>query len=441
MIRSAFIAVGLGTLVASASTAPTGDSWPQWRGVGGSGVSSQTNALLEWNTETGVLWRTPLPGRGHSSPVIVNGRVLLTTDLEGEVVPGARAVAHFIEGEPFKHPDSTGADRKHELRVLCLDAETGKLLWNQVAYVGTVFDDRHRKGSYAAPTIAAEPDRLFAFFGGEGLYCYDFQGSLLWSNRMGGIAQLGMGPGASPVLAKQAVIVQCDQNEGTNSFIAGFDKQTGKELWRTARRVSASWATPVVVRAQGREQVVAAGTETIIAYDTATGAELWRHEGLENNAVPSPVAGEGVVYLVAGYPKKRTLAIRLGPQGDLTGTTNVLWKYDRGSGYVPSPLLLAADFYLMTDGGALTCLDALTGEVRYDSERLPSPAKFTASPVAVDGHLLLTSEEGDTFIVKAGAKHQVIRKNPVGEKVYASLALAAGRIFIRGETNLFCIGR
>src|SRR6185436_3946376 len=224
----------------------------------------------------------------------------------------------------------------------------------------TMFDDHHRKANYAAPTIAAEGDRIFASFGGEGLFCYDFKGSLVWSNRFGGLAQLGMGAGASPVLAGNAVILQCDQDEGTNSFIAAFDKKTGKEVWRTPRKVIGSWASTVVATVTGREQIVASGSETIISYDEATGKELWRHDGLENNAVPSPVVGNDAVYLSAGYPKKQTYAIHLGGTGDLTGSTNLLWKYDRGTGYVPSALLLGSDFYLMTDGGALTCLDART---------------------------------------------------------------------------------
>jgi outer membrane protein assembly factor BamB len=187
--------------------------------------------------------------------------------------------------------------------------------------------------------------------------------------------------------------------------------------------------------------VIASGLEKIVAYDTTSGEEVWSHEGLENNAVPSPVASDKVAYLVSGYPKKRVLAIALGAKGDLTGTTNVIWKYDRGAGYVPSPLLLGNDFYLMTDSGMLSCLDAKTGEVHYDAERLPEAAKFTASPLGVAGHILLTSETGDTFVLRAGTKHEFIRKNPIGEKVYASLAVADGHLFIRGETNLFCIGQ
>ena len=434
----AAIGLGLGQLGVQSGFARS--DWPQWRG-NGLGVAIDTKVTLDWSATNGVLWRTPLPGRGHSSPVILKGRIYLTTDIEGDTIPGVTPVKHILEGEDFKHPEAFGANLRHELRVLCLDATSGKLLWNQLAYAGPAFDDRHRKGSYAAPTVAAEGDRVFAFFGSEGLYCFDTKGSVAWSNSVGGLATLGMGAGASPVLGTKTVIVQCDQDNGENSFIAGFDKQTGKQLWNVARKVSVSWATPLVVKAGGREQVIASGLEKIVAYDTTTGVEVWSHEGLENNAVPSPVANDQMAYLVSGYPKKRVLAIALGAQGDLTGTTNVVWKYDKGAGYVPSPLLLGGDIYLMTDSGLLSCLDAKTGEVRYDAERLPDPAKFTASPLAVAGHLLLTSESGDTFVLRAGPKHEFIRKNPIGEKVYASLAVADGRLFIRGETNLFCIGR
>jgi outer membrane protein assembly factor BamB len=413
--------------------------WPQWRG-NGLGASPESRVPLDWSAEKNVLWRTALPGRGHSSPVIRGGKVFLTADIEGAEVPGASAVKHVLDGQDFKHPDAMGANLLHELYVMCLDAKSGRMLWKKLAYAGPTFDDRHRKGSFASPTIATDIDRVFAYFGSEGIFCYDFNGSLVWSNSPGKIATLGMGPSTSPVLGSKTVIVQCDQDEGENSFIAGFDKKTGILLWKTKRNVSVSWSTPMVVSAGGHEQVIASGMQQIAAYDTATGEELWKHDGLQNNSVPSVVADEKVAYLAAGYPKKKTLAIRLGARGDLTGTTNLLWQYDRGSGYVPSPLLMEGRLYLMTDAGHLSCLDATTGAVQYDAERLPEPAKFTASPLGVAGHVLMTSESGDTFVVKAGAKHEFVRKNSIGEKVFASLAVADGRLFIRGETNLYCIG-
>jgi len=200
-------AIGLGLGLCSPRPSFAMRDWPQWRGDG-RGVSGETKVLLDWSATNGVLWRTPLPGRGHSSPVILNGRIYLTTDIEGDTIPDVKPVKHILEGEDFKHPDAFGANLRHELRVLCLDAKSGKLLWNQLAYAGPAFDDRHRKGSYAAPTVAAEADRVFVFFGSEGLYCFDNKGSLMWSNNVGGLATLGMGAGASPVLGSKTVIVQ-----------------------------------------------------------------------------------------------------------------------------------------------------------------------------------------------------------------------------------------
>ena len=201
-----------------------------------------------------------------------------------------------------------------------------------------------------------------------------------------------------------------------------------------------SWSTPLLVKTAKRAELITSGTESIISYDPATGKELWRHKGVESNAIPSPVANSEMVFLVAGFPAKIAMAIKLGGAGDLSGTQNVPWKYEKGTAYVPSPILYGPYLYLTTDRGIVTCIDALTGEVKYEGGRIPIPATFTASPVAFDGKILLTSEDGDTFIVKAGPKHQVLATNSLGEPVYASPAIADGRIFIRGERNLYCIG-
>jgi len=186
--------------------------------------------------------------------------------------------------------------------------------------------------------------------------------------------------------------------------------------------------------------LITSGTESVIAYDPATGAELWRHKGVESNAIPSPVANSDMAFLVAGFPAKIAMAIRLGQNGDLTGTPNEAWTYAKGTAYVPSPILYGDYLYLTTDRGILTCIDAKTGEVKYEGGRIPIPATFTASPVAFEGKILMTSEDGDTFMVKAGPKHEILGTNSVGEPVYASPAIADGRIFIRGEKNLYCIG-
>lgn len=413
-------------------------NWPQWRGPDGLGISTEKNLPTEWSINKNIKWKTPIVGRGHSSPIVWGNRVFLTTAVEGDVVPGAKAVTHSIDGKEFRHPDSVGADRKHLFKVIALDRTTGKIVWEQTAFEGTPYDDRHRKSSYAASTPLTDGKHVYAFFGTEGLYAYDMKGKLAWKADLGKLGTVGMGAGTSPILYENLVIMQCDEENGQASFIVGLDKKTGKQVWKTPRKVQVSWSTPLLVRTSKRAELITVGTESIISYDPATGKELWTHKGVESNAIPSPVANSENVFIVAGFPKKIAMAIPLGGSGDLGD--QVTWKYEKGTAYVPSPILYGDHLYLTTDRGILTCLDAKSGAVKYEGGRVPIPATFTASPVAFGGNILLTSEDGDTFMVKAGAKHEILGSNSVGEPVYASPAIADGLIFIRGEKNLYCIG-
>ncbi len=440
VFRSAILlAVGfVSIMVLNSTSASTGANWPQWRGPDGLGISSEKNLPSQWSATKNIKWKTPIPGRAHSSPIVWGNKVLLTTAVEGPVVPGAKAVKHMAGDKEFLHPDSIGADRKHAFKVICVDKETGKILWEQTAFEGTPYDNRHRKSSYAASTPVTDGKHVYAFFGTEGLYAYDMKGKLTWKADLGKLGTVGMGTGTSPILHDNLLIMQCDEENGAASFIVALDKKTGKEVWKAARKVQVSWATPLLVRTAKRAELVTVGSETIVAYDPATGKELWRHKGVESNAIPSPVANSATVFIVAGSPTKIAMAIPLGGSGDLTDS--VTWKYSKGTAYVPSPILYGDHLYLTTDRGILTCLDAKTGEVKYEGGRVPIPATFTASPVAFGGRILLTSEDGDTFMVKAGAKHEVVGSNSVGEPVFASPAIAEGNILIRGEKNLYCIG-
>jgi outer membrane protein assembly factor BamB len=436
VIVKACVAVVVLIAVSGAATAA---NWPQWRGANGSGISNEKNLPAEWTPTKNIKWKTPIAGRGHSSPIVWGNKIFLTTAIEGEVIPGAKAVKHTSEGREFLHPDSVGADHKHTFKVIALDRNTGKILWETVAWEGTPYDNRHRKSSYAASTPATDGKLVYAFFGTEGLYAYDYNGKLAWKAQLGNLGTVGMGTGTSPILYENLVIVQCDEENGESSFIVALDKKTGKEVWRTPRKVQVSWSTPLLVRAATRAELITSGTELVISYDPATGKELWRHKGVESNAIPSPVANNDMVFIVAGFPAKIAMAIKLGGNGDLTGTPNVPWTYAKGTAYVPSPILYGDYLYLTTDRGILTCIDAKTGEVKYEGGRIPIPATFTASPVAFEGKILMTSEDGDTFIVRAGPKHEIIGTNSIGEAVYASPAVADGRVFIRGEKNLYCI--
>ncbi len=414
--------------------------WPQWRGRDGQGISNEKNLPWEWGPEKNVIWKVPVEGQGHSSPVVWGDRIFLTRDVEGPVVPGAKAPIHMENGQEFLHPDSRGADRSHRLEVLAFDRQSGALVWTKAVHEGTVFDNRHQSGSYAAPTPVADGERVYAYFESQGIHALDFEGTLLWSKTLGPIGSMGMGPGTSPILFEGLLILQCDEDVGEKSFLVALDKLTGNEVWRRARPVQSSWATPILVQGPKGPELVTSGFEWVLAYDPRTGEELWRTKGVLSNAIPSPVAGDGFVILSAGYPEKRVFAVELGRRGDVSGTDAVLWEYDKGTAYVASPIRYGDYLYLMSDKGIVTCLEAKTGKLVYEGGRVPVPATFMASFVAAEEKLFLTSEDGDTFVIAAGPEHRILATNSVGEPVSSSPAISQGSFFIRGAEHLFRIG-
>lgn len=413
--------------------------WAQWRGPANQGVSNETGLPTEWSATKNVKWKTPIDGRGHSSPIVWGDRIFLTTAIEGDVIAEAKPPKHILGGGEYVHPDSVAGNRYHTLKIVCVDRRSGKLLWERIAYTGRVYDDRHRMATNADATPATDGRYVYAWFGSEGLYCYDFNGKLIWKKSLGNIPKQGMGNGTSPVLYENLLILQCDEDNGERSFITALDKRTGKEVWRTPRQVQVSWTTPIIARAPTRMELIASGAEYIAAYDPATGKELWRCKGTESWTVATPIAGHSIVIVSAAHPVKRALAIRLGGSGDVTDTSQVVWRRDKGTGYTPSSIVYGDYAYLLTDGGILTCVDVKTGEVKYEGARVPKPARFYASPVAFEDKILLTSEDGDTFVLKAGTKHEVLGTNSLDEPIYASPAIAGGSIFIRTAKHLYRI--
>lgn len=421
--------------------AAKGGNWPQFRGPEGAGVSRETGAPLEWSATKNVLWKTPVEGRGQSQPIIWGKYVFLTTAVAGEQVPGTKTPVYPEYGAGGRHPDSIDADRKHAFKVVAFDRDTGRVLWSQVAHTGLPTDYRHRKSSFASPTPATDGKLVFAYFGAQGLYAYDYKGKLAWRQDVGPLVTIGMGAGTSPILHGDHVIVQADSGEGKDSFIAAYDKKTGKLAWKTPRSgVEISWSTPIVVRTAKRAELVTTGNQFVVAYDPETGKELWRAKGLQSNAIPSPLTDGELVFVGAGYPKKIMFGIRLGGSGELKEGAGVVWKYEKGVAYVPSPIYFNGLVYLMNDRGVMTALDGKTGAIKYEGGRVPVPATFMASPVAVGEHLLLTSEDGDTYVIKAGPKHEVVRTNSLGEPIYVSPAIADDKIFIRADKHLYAIG-
>ena len=427
------------------STAATPDTtnWPQWRGPDSQGVSNGKNLPTEWSETKNVLWKTAIPGKGFSQPIIWGKKVFLTTDIEGGPEPtGYKPPKRIIGEKEFTHPEWDGVDKLHTFKTLCLDRDTGKILWEQTSYEGRVYDYRHKRGNYAAPTPITDGKYVYSYFGSEGVYCYDLNGKLIWKKSPGNVGTMGMGVGTSPVLHENLLILLCDQEfDGKDSFMTALDKKTGQEVWRVKRPISVSWATPVIVKIQQRAELIVSGNEFLISYDPNTGKEIWRTKGLKSHAIATPVVGHGLVILSSGFPSKVITAVKLGGQGNLDDTDNIAWRYNKGTSYVPSPILYGDYVYLMSDGGILTCLNAKTGEMVYEGGRVPVATKFYgASPVAFDGKILLTSDDGDTFVIKAGPKHEVLGANSIGEPCRTSIAIADGKLFIRGDKHLFCIG-
>jgi len=420
------------SLTLALGVAVAAENWPQWRGPNGQGISTETALPTEWAPDRNIAWKTPL-AHGYSSPVIWGDRIFLTAAIEGEVAPGVIPESVRIK---MPHPDSVAGDRKHTLKLLALDAGTGKLVWERTAYEGPVFDARHRRSTFAGPSAITDGTMVFAYFGPEGLYAFDVTGKPRWSV-IEKFHTLGLGTGTSPVLHENLVIIQRDQDE-TTSVVVAYDKATGKEVWKTPRPVDISWSTPVLVKVDGRTELVTNASQHVIGYDASTGRELWRTRGVESNAIHGPLVGKGLVVVTAGFPAKRIVAIRPGNQPD---DRRIAWEYTKGTGYVLTNILYGDYVYLSTDNGILTCLDAATGKVLYEGGRPPKPTHFMGSAVAYSGLIAMTSQDGDTYMIKAGPKHEIVRVNTIDEPVYSSAALANGRVYIRGEKHLYAIGK
>ncbi len=299
-----------------------------------------------------------------------------------------------------------------------------------------MYDDRHRLNTYASASVVTDGQMLFASFEAHGMYAYTMDGTLKWKTELGNIAKAGMGPGTSPILYKNLVILQVDQEMGTGSNMRAFDRNTGKEVWRAERSHRRSWATPILLPVDGRIDLIASGAESVIAYDPETGRQRWQTAGTRSHPIPSFVTTHGLVFATAGNSAKVVMALR--PDAK-TEEERIAWRYNKGTAYVTSPIAIGDYLYLFTDGGITTCLDAKTGAVVYEGGRVPVPATFRASAVSFGDKLLMTSEDGDTFVVRAGPTHEVLRTNSLDESIWASPALANGTIYIRGEKHLFAI--
>jgi outer membrane protein assembly factor BamB len=424
------------------STDSLAQNWPQFRGPGGSGVG-QGSTPSKWNGPAGegILWKTEIPGLGHSSPVIWGDQIFLTTAVPTQAKTSALKLGLYGDIEPVA---SEGA---HIFRLYCLDRKSGRVVWKADAITREPAIKRHPKSTHANPTPATDGKRVIALFGSEGLFAYDLKGKLLWKKDLGVLdagffqvpsAQWGFA--SSPILHEGKVIVQADVQQ--NSFLAAFDGASGKELWRTSRADVPTFGTPAVApHGRAGKQVVVNGWKHIAGYDLNTGNELWRLKGGGDIPVPTPVTAGDLILITNAHGGMRPIyAVRADASGDITGTDSIVWKQDRSGNYMQTPLVDNGLGYFCFDNGVLTVFDVKSGERIYQQRLGSGNSGFTSSPVAADGKLYVTNEEGKTMVLALGREYRLLAENELGETVMATPAISSGVLYVRGRNHLFAIG-
>ncbi len=427
---------------------PATGSWPSFRGAQAAGVADGQHLPDRWNAATagGVLWRTPIPGLAHSSPIVWGDLVFVTSAIS------SRKDATFKRG--LYGDGNASEDRSRQRWMLyAVDKRTGKIRWERTASQGEPLDKRHIKSTYASASPATDGRIVVAWFGSQGVYAYDLAGALRWKVNLGrvdvgayDIPTYEWGPASSPIIWNGLVIIQCDTQ--ADSFLLALDAETGETVWKTDRDELPSWGTPTVVTTPAGPELVTNASNFVRGYDPTTGRELWRIGGSSKITAPTPIFAGGLHVVASGRaPERPIFAVRPGARGDLTlpkgqtDSTQVAWsKTGRGS-YMPTPLFYRGLLYVLANNGVFDAYDALTGRDVY-SQRLPLVGSgFSASPVAADGKIYLSNEDGEILVVQAGPTFVHLSTNSVGETVMATPALSEGVMYVRGSSSLFAIGK
>ncbi len=413
-------------------TATPGDAryWAQWRGPEMTGVSRTAKPPLEWSESRNVKWKVSIPGRGYGSPVVYGDRIYLLT-----------AVPVGVTGEAQHAPRGALPQRGvHQYKVLAIDRKTGKTVWERVAREEEPHEASHGDhGTWASSSAVTDGEHVIAYFESRGLYAYDMSGKPIWDVDFGDKKMRNQfGEGSTPALFGNTVIVVWD-HINQPSFVIALDKRTGKELWRVDHPEMDTWATPLVVTHDGRQQVIVNAMNRVRSYDLASGKVLWEGPGTTMNVIPSPVAGNGMVFIMSGFRGNNLKAIKLAEaKGDIATTGAIAWQLDRDTPYVPSPLLYDNILYfLKTNNGLLSAYDAATGKPHYQVQRIAKALdEVFSSPVGADGRVYITSRDGVTTVIEHGPTYKVLAENTLDDGFDASMALAGSEIFLRGHRYL-----
>ena len=425
-----------------------GEDWPQWRGLSGNGVSSETDLPTSWSLDSNIVWKVALDGLGGSSPIVMGDQVFVTSQIGSAAVRGG-SHPQLARDDPSlvvqEHP--MGGSRSEPqadtsevfFTVEAFNRSNGNRLWEYRVQATGPFPELHEKHNLATPTPATDGKHLYAWFGNGLIVCLDMKGNLVWSRQIGqeyAPFQIQWGHGSSPVLYKDLIILLCDHDSA--SYLLALDKWTGKEQWKKDRGTGRkSYSTPLVVPGPVNDELIVNSSERIDAYNPENGELLWHVGSPRQSPIPSPVFHDSLIYMSRGYRNSDFLAIQPGGLGDVT-ETHILWRTPTGASYVPSILYYDGLLYMTSDIGIVTCAEASTGEQVW-RQRLRGV--FFASPAAGDGKVYFVSETGETFVVRAGREPHILARNNLGERFIASPAISRGHLFLRSDENLFCIGK
>lgn len=437
MLKTAALVLLLILAVASMQGAAT--TWPQFRGPGGRGIGEGTNLPERWSTTENIAWRVKAPGTGWSSPIVAGGRIFITSVVSsGDTEKPPKGL--YFGGE---RPASTA---EHRWLVTALDFRTGAIAWTREAHRAVPSFARHLKNSYASETPVTDGERIFVSFGNIGVFCYDLDGTLLWSRKAEAMPMRnGWGTASSPVLHNGRLYMVNDNDQ--QSFVTAIDTKTGNTQWRVARDEGSNWSTPFVWQHSGRTELVTTGTQKVRSY-ALDGTPLWELRGMSSIVIPTPFSAHDLLFISSGYvgdTHRPAYAVRPGAAGDITvgepaSAKHIAWYQPQGGPYNPSPLVYGEIYYTLYDRGFFTAHDARTGREIYGKQRIdPAAGAFTASPWAYNGKIFAASEDGVTYVIRAGEKYELLGKNSLDEFTMASPAIADDSLIMRTAEAVYRI--
>ena len=416
--------------------------WPAWRGPLGTGVSPAGDPPTEWSETKNIKWKVELPGVGHATPVVWGDRLYLLSAIPKGGEPANPATPQTTPAAPGQRPARVKPTITYQFVVTALERATGKEIWRTVVREEVPHESGHETSSQASASPVTDGEHVYAFFGSRGIYCLDMTGKVVWQKDLGQMqTRAEFGEGASAALHGDTLVINWD-HEG-DDFIVALDKRTGAERWRVARDEPTSWSTPLVLEDQGRAIVVVSATRKVRAYDLKTGEEVWSCGGLGANCIPTPVADTGTVFFMSGYQEAAALAIKYaGARGDVTGTDRVAWKLDRGSSYVPSPLLYDGRLYFLDRFNAtISCHDLTTGRAYFTGQRIEGLGNVYASPVGAAGRIYILDRTGIGAVIRNSEKYELLAQNKLDDTFDASPVIAGGDLYLRGHKHLYCVSR